>query len=99
MKKSCEPCTNVYDISDIEQVDGAASLDNSSVSSSDSNRTASSDDTEDDTDDETDPANDPVSITPPATINKRNAKILKASTLPLISVLNANFYHSCKRGI
>ena len=99
MKKSCEPCTNVYDILDIEQLDGAASLDNSSFSSNDCNRTASSDNTEFDTDDEIDPANDPISITPPAKINKRNAKILKASTLPLISVLNANFYHSCKRGI
>ena len=83
MKKSCEPCTNVYDISDIEQLDGAASLDNSSISSNDSNRTASSDNTEFDTDDEIDPATDTISITPPAKMNKRNANILKASTLPL----------------
>ena len=89
MKKSREPCINVNNVSDIEQLDGPVSFDNSSISSNDSNRTASSDNTEFDTDDEIDPATDPISITPPAKMNKRNANILKASTLPLISVLNA----------
>ena len=82
-------CINVNNVSDIEQLDGPVSLDNSSISSNDSNRTASSDNTEFDTDDEIDPATDPISITPPAKMNKRNANILNASTLPLISVLNA----------
>ena len=48
-----------------------------------------SDMTEYDTDDELDPQIEPISLTPKRKPNKRQLKMLEASSLPLLTVLNA----------
>ena len=78
------------DISNILQLDGIDCSANSFVSSSDeSTEDESSDMTIYSTDDEIDPDSDPICISPAVKPNKRKLKVLKASSLPLIALMNA----------
>ena len=78
------------DISNILQLDGIDCSANSFVSSSDeSTEDDSSDMTIYSTDDEIDPDSDPICISPALKPNKRKEKVLKASSLPLIALMNA----------
>ena len=59
--------------------------------------TASSNSTDYATDDEIEPQTTPICLTPPEKPNKRKMKVLQASTLPLIGVLNArSLYNKCE---
>ena len=75
-------------ISNIAQFDG---LDNVNLSSSDNDLSESENSNVTDyvTDDEIDPEMTPISITPASKPSKNKLKILKASSLPLITVMNA----------
>ena len=76
---------SLSDISNIGQFDGADSIENVSTSSSE----VSSDDTVDATDDEIGPDNTPIRLTPVTKPRGQQLKVLKASSLPLVTVLNA----------
>ena len=89
-------------ISNIVQLDGAdSSLDSSNVNTSSRNNNSyvntsddlvsdnESSDTECDTEDEIEADTTPINITPPSIPSKKQQKILKASSLPLVAVLNA----------
>ena len=73
------------DISNIGQFDGMNSTSSSDVSSI--NDTCDS--IEYPTDDEIEPDMSPISITPVKKPNKRQQKVLKASSLPLVTLMNA----------
>ena len=65
-------------------------LDGNDLNSSDGSvESESSEVTEYDTDDELEPERSPISISPKAKPSRRTQKILQASSLPLISVLNS----------
>ena len=72
----------------IPQIDGLGNSD--SICSSEDDLTSEySIVTSYNTEDEIDPETGPISITPPTKLNKRKRKILEASSLPLVAVLNA----------
>ena len=72
----------------IPQIDGLGNSD-SICSSEDDLTSEDSIATSYNTEDEIDPETGPISITPPTKLNKRKRKILEASSLPLVAVLNA----------
>ena len=76
-------------VSNIVQVDGYASCDSSSSSDSESVDSDDSNVTTYDTEDEIEPDNEPINISPPQMPSKRKQKILQASSLPLVAVMNA----------
>ena len=78
--------------SDIAQFDGNDNSENLSSSDDD----ISDGGTEYDTDDEIEPDRTPISITPAKMPNKRTLKVLQASSLPLVSVLNARSIYNKK---
>ena len=75
------------DISNFAQLDGNDSKLSLSLSSSD-NSLSESKMSEYDTEDELEPERSPISVSPVSKPNRRTLKILQASSLPLISVLN-----------
>ena len=81
-------------VSNIIQIDGNVSCDSSSSSDSESGDSDDSNVTNYDTEDELEPANEPINITPPQMPSKRKQKILKASSLPLVAVMNARSLHN-----
>ena len=80
---------NLSAYSNIGQFDGIDSIADLSQSFNDNTSDDNSDISEIDTDDEFEPETTPISLTPKTKPNKRQTKILKASSLPLITVLNA----------
>ena len=74
-------------MSNIVQVDGAdCSIDSSQVSS---DTQSDINDVTHDTEDEVEPDNTPIELTPVTKPNRRTLKISQASSLPLVTVLNA----------
>ena len=74
--------------SDIGQIDGGDSIVNSTNDISETSESESNV-TQYNTDDEIDAETTPISITPPSKPSKQKLKVLKASSLPLVAVLNA----------
>ena len=85
-------CTNVNntasDISNIAQIDGLDNVDNFN-SSDDESEGNESNVSECDTNDEIEADITPISLTPVSKPNKRQQKVLQASSLPIIAVLNS----------
>jgi hypothetical protein len=78
------------EISNICQLDGGNSVNNTfNTSDESSSDNGDNDMTEYLTDDEIEPQTEPINISPVTKPNKRQLKILKASSLPLVAVLNA----------
>ena len=88
-------CTksDVSVISNIGQFDGVNSMINSSSSSNNQSDSESdvddNDDTEYDTENEVEPDTSPIMISPVKKPKGRQLKVLKASSLPLVTLLNA----------
>ena len=76
-------------LSDIVQFDGNDDTENLDISDDNLSDAENSDTTEYDTDDEVEPNREPIAITPAKKPDKRTLKVLQASSLPLVSVLNA----------
>ena len=76
-----------FQFSKIAQLDGGDSLSHISQSDHSDNDSISSESSEVDTDEEIDPQTTPITLTPPPQ-HKKNRKIRKASSLPLVSVMN-----------
>jgi hypothetical protein len=82
---SCVNTQNISMFSNIVQIDGLDSCNNSSSDSEDeSDRNVSDYDTED----EIEPDTEPINITP-TTVPSKKRRILQASFLPLVAVMNA----------
>ena len=78
---------NITVYSDIGQIDGGDSIVNSTNDISETSESESNV-TQYNTDDEIDAETTPISITPPSKPSKQKLKVLKASSLPLVVVLN-----------
>ena len=82
------PCNvNTSTISNIAQVDGLQNDDNLSSSDEDISESDCSM-TDCDTDDEIDPDTTPIALTPVSKPNKGKLKVLQASSLPLVTLMN-----------
>ena len=76
----------------IGQLDGANSIGDSSITSSESSSDVEDEsfsDTEIDSDEEIEPDLTPIQLTPAKKPNRRKQKFLDASSLPLITLMNA----------
>ena len=81
--------TSISFLSNIVQVDGMDTLDSTTSSEDDTSETDDSIATEYASQDEIDPDTTPIQFPTSQPISKRKRKILKASSLPLVAVLNA----------
>ena len=80
---------NISALSDIVQIDGLYSCDSSSSDDGDTSDSNESNVTDYDTEDEIEPETGPINITPTTEPGRRQRRILQASSLPLVAVMNA----------